>query len=482
MYHISDLRSYLRCKRKYFYNIDKTSEFQAYLRSDEQILDLLKEYLNIKEAYIGVVNEDAERFFKENDKYEWFIKPRFENNGLRINIPILHRKENKYDIYFIYYSTSINDIDYFNFRLNYQVLNDLGLNIDEIYITYLNENYIFKDKLDINELLIITNINKEKRIIDIIKNKEINYSEIIKEMSELNDENLISIKLNNCKEKKSCEYFSKCFLNNQDIEDDSILNLVSSQYKYQMYNEGIKYLKDVDLNKLEGNRCQYSQIMASRNGGLYVDKLALNNWLNRIEYPISYIDFEWDRYLVPSYNDMKPFDTLCFEYALYIQEEENGELKHHTYVGKGDCRKEFLLDLLDHLPSSGSILAYNAHGAEIMRIKELGNYYEVYQDKCNEIIKRFIDLEEPFSEGLIYDVAMAGNYTLKKLVSIVSDFSYEDLDIGNGMEAVYSWRDIDKGIAQDDFQIYENLKKYCSLDAYGLYLVYLWLVKMTNKL
>ena len=97
MYHISDLRSYLRCKRKYFYNIDKTSEFQAYLRSDEQILDLLKEYLNIEEAYIGVVNEDAERFFKENDKYEWFIKPRFENNGLRINIPILHRKEDKYD-------------------------------------------------------------------------------------------------------------------------------------------------------------------------------------------------------------------------------------------------------------------------------------------------------------------------------------------------------------------------------------------------
>ena len=251
MYHISDLRSYLRCKRKFFYDLDETSEYVAYLRSDEQIIDLLKKYLNIEECFQGIANDDPDRFFKEKDNYEWFIKTRFEAYALRINIPILHRKEDKYDIYFIYYSTSIKDIDYFNFRLHYQVLNDLGLNIDEIYIAYLNQDYIYKDQLDINELLIVTNINDNKRIIDIIKSKEINYKDIIKEMSELNEDNLVSINLNNCKEKKSCKYFSKCFLNNKDIEDDSILNLVSSQYKYQMYNEGIKYLKDVDLNKLE---------------------------------------------------------------------------------------------------------------------------------------------------------------------------------------------------------------------------------------
>ena len=480
MYHISDVRKYLKCKRKFFYDLNKISEYNAYLRSDEQIIYLIKKYLKIDNCYEGIVNDEKERFFKHQDEYEWFLKARFENNILRTNIPVLHKKDNKYDIYFIYYSTNLNNIDYFNYRLNYQILIDNGLQIDEVYLIYINGNYIYHQELNVDELFITIKMIDNKRIKDILEKKHIDYLSIIKEMSELNEESLYSIKLNNCKEKKNCDYFNKCFLNDKEIEDDSILHLVSSRYKYDMFEEGISKLKDVDLNRLEGNRCQYSQIMASRNGGLYVDKLALNTWLNKIEYPISFIDFEWDRYLVPSYEMMKPYDTLCFEYALYIQEKEGGPLKHYTYVGKSDCRKEFLEDLLLHLPDSGSIIAYNAYGAEVMRIKELSKYYPEYEERCNEIIKRFIDLEEVFSKGLVYDIRMAGNYTLKKIVSIISDYSYENLDIGNGMEAVYSWRDIDKGIANDDYQIYENLKRYCSLDAYGLYLVYLWLVNLTK--
>ena len=45
------------------------------------------------------------------------------------------------------------------------------------------------------------------------------------------------------------------------------------------------------------------------------------------------------------------------------------------------------------------------------------------------------------------------------------------------MEAVYNWRNIDKGIGNDEM-IINNLKEYCSLDAYGLFLVYRWLIKL----
>ena len=39
----------------------------------------------------------------------------------------------------------------------------------------------------------------------------------------------------------------RLFSDRKTIADNSILTLVSSQYKYDMFEDGIKYLKDADL-------------------------------------------------------------------------------------------------------------------------------------------------------------------------------------------------------------------------------------------
>ena len=101
-----------------------------------------------------------------------------------------------------------------------------------------------------------------------------------------------------------------------------------------------------------------------------------------------------------------------------------------------------------------------------------------YKDKLESIISRFVDLAFPFTEGLVYDVRMQGNYSLKKLVDICSSYSYKQLDIDDGMQAVFNWRDIQNVDPKENEIIIENLKKYCSLDAYGLFLVYRWLIKL----
>ena len=94
------------------------------------------------------------------------------------------------------------------------------------------------------------------------------------------------------------------------------------------------------------------------------------------------------------------------------------------------------------------------------------------------INNRFIDLFTPFNEGLIYDIRMQGDFTLKKLVDICSKYSYDDLNIDDGLKAVMQWRTVDNGEIDNEQEVLENLKRYCSLDAYGLFLVYKWLVEL----
>lgn len=480
MLHISDIKKFIRCEKLYFYSKDESNIFQPYLRTDESINDLIIKYLDIDNCFMGIKNDKGNRFIENKDSYEWFCHPRLEDGELRINIPFIHRKDNAYDLYFVYYGTIIKELDLITYRISYKVLNKLGINVDNIYLIYLNDDYINEGELDESKLFITTDTFKDEKIKSIILSGDCDYENIIRKMNEEERYKKPASKCKYCKQSGLCDYYAICFPNEEKIEDDSILTLVSSKNKNSMYENGIMYLKDADPEQIEANRVQYAQIVASKNGGLYVDKLALNYWLNNLKgKQLSFIDFEWDRYLLPPYKNMKPLDVLCFEFALYYFDEKN-ELQHRTFVGTKDCREEFIKCLIECLPKEGPILAYNADGAEKLRLEELGKMFPEYKEELDRIKDRFVDLAVPFIEGLVYDVKMKGNYTLKKLVDIVSDYSYKDLEIYDGMAAVYNWRNVDKG-SDNQEEIVNNLKEYCSLDAYGLLLVYKWLVKLVSE-
>ncbi len=475
MYHIEDLKKFVRCPRLYFL-ANKQASFNHYLRSDESLNDLLIRHLKIDNYYKGVVNDINDCFFKEKDNYEWFLKTRFEDYELRIKIPLMHKTKKGYDIYFVYNGTSIKELDPFYYRVNLEVLDNVGVNVNNVYIAYINGEYVFDEILDVDSLFIIADKKNGVKLLDYFNEKIIDYKYLIDRIKATNLDSYSPIKTRACHLKNKCDFYDQCFKDEKDLLVDSILTLVSSGNKDKMYRSGIKRLKDVDLSLLEGNRVQYAQIMASKNNGLYVSKYALKNYLDGLKQrPITFLDFEWDTYLIPQYNKMKPLKVLPFEYVIYVLDEE-GELKHYTFLGKGDCRREFALGLLKYIPKNGPIVAYNAYGAECYRIKELAEYFPEYSNELNKINSRFKDLATPFLEGLIYDTRMKGNYSLKSIVDAISNYSYKDLEINNGMNAVYNWRDIDKDSDDiDKEKIINELIEYCSLDAYGLYIVYKWL-------
>lgn len=475
-YHLTDIKKFLKCNRLYYLSRNEKVDFKPYLRSDDNIHDLLAKYFRFDNYFLGQKNDPTDRFLSEFNNYEYFVHSRFEDHNLRITIPYIHKVENGLDLCFIQYGVQIKELDLITYRACVRMLSKFGFDVNQIYLIYLNGEYVNEGTIDVDKLFICTNMYKDEQIIDIVKRGDFIYEDVVNQIKKYKLGE--AVKNKNCRLFGICDHYNECFPNEEKLESDSILTLVSSKNKNKMFKEGIRLLKDADTSQIEGNRLQYAQIMASKNNGLFIDKIALSKWLEQLNVrPISFIDFEWDRYLIPKYKKMKPLDVLCFEYALYYI-DENGHMNHKTFVEVGDCRRKFVESLLKEIPKSGPVLAYNALGAEMLRLEELGKIYPEYKKDLDNINNRFIDLATPFLEGLIYDVRMEGNYTLKKLVDISSDYSYKDLNIYDGMSAVYNWRDVDKGISDHGEQIIEDLKQYCSLDAYGLFLVYRWLVKL----
>ena len=170
---------------------------------------------------------------------------------------------------------------------------------------------------------------------------------------------------------------------------------------------------------------------------------------------------------------------LPFQYSLHVL--ENGVLRHMEFLGTQDCRLGFIENLLRELPNEGTIYAYNAMGAEAIRLRELAEMFPEYQVEIQDIIARMRDLAEPFIGGLVYDLKMRGNYSLKKIISAVNpDLSYSQLSIQHGMEAVYQYREMEDSEDEDDGRSKKELLEYCSMDTFAMVEIFRWLTELVE--
>ncbi len=477
MYHISDVKKFKKCKRLFQHSFNESgTSFNFFVKKDADLTDLVCKKLKIDKYFKGEAGDDKLLALNALKNEEWLVKARFEYQDLRVKVPFLHKTGDTWDVYFLFVGNFPHEDSLFYSSIIW-VLENNGVIINNLFVIHLNNEYIRGDELNEDELFIVSDSfynqsnHKSGLLNDILLDTKIDFTNILAEMNIYKDMNLVNPVLSKaCNKITECSYYSDCF--KEYYEDNSILTLVGSQHKRDMYNEGISFLKDVDLNRLEGNRKQFAQIMADKNGGLFFDKLALDSWKKNLKLPLIFLDFEWETYAVPPYKGMKPYDVLPFEYSIHIYDGK--KLIHKDYVGFKDTRKEMAEKLLADIPKKGSIVAFNALAAEKIRIKELADYME--SKELLNMTKRIVDLQFPFEAGLIYDTRMRGSYSLKTIMSLLDDKSYKELDISQGMDAVFSYRKIELLDNQEDIdEIVDSLKAYCGMDTYAMYAVYKWL-------
>ena len=239
MYHLSDIKKFLRCERLYLYSRDEDNVFKPFLRSDENIIDLIKEYFGIGDCFNGVRNDGNDRFFSSINDHEWFIRPRFMDGEFRINIPLMHKLEDgSFDLYFLYYGTIIKDLDLLNYRSCVKVLDRLGIRVNSIYLIYLNGDYVYEDSLDVSKLFLVSDEYKDEKIISIVRDDDFSYDGLIGRMKRCTFDSSRPVKNRNCRLNGLCDHYGDCFPDEEQYPDDSILTLVSSQNKNRMLEEG----------------------------------------------------------------------------------------------------------------------------------------------------------------------------------------------------------------------------------------------------
>ena len=159
--------------------------------------------------------------------------------------------------------------------------------------------------------------------------------------------------------------------------------------KFDLYKQGVITLDEIDLDKSKLNSSQILQVKSEINRTNHVEKHKIREFVDDLNYPIYYLDFETMAPAIPKYNRSRPYQQLVFQYSLHIQSSQNSELFHKEFLAdpKEDPRPRFIEKLIEDCGKSGDILVYNI-GFERSKLKDLISVFPEYSTALNGIINR----------------------------------------------------------------------------------------------
>ncbi|MGB5892816.1 MAG: DUF2779 domain-containing protein [Ignavibacteriaceae bacterium] len=378
----------------------------------------------------------------------------------------------EWNLYEVKSSTSISETYLNDAALQYYVISNSGIEINDFSIIHINNQYIREGELDINELFTIESVVDS--ILPLQNFVEENVERLKKVISkrEMTDIDIDE----HCHNPYTCSFFNYCrgHIPNDSIFDFSGMHL---KKKYELYRDGIIKLDDVpddySLNKNNG-----IQLDVYKSGEPLIDIDAIKNFLSDLNYPLFFMDFETFQPAVPLYDNSKPYQQISFQYSIHLKDKKGGELKHFEFLAEPgeDPRIKFIEGLLNDAKGKGDIVVYNK-SFEITRLKEIARDFPQYADKIEKLILRIRDLMIPFQKKYYYAPEMKGSYSIKAVLpSLVPELSYDELEINEGGLASITYESLQ---TETDMMIIaetrEQLLEYCKLDTLAM-------VKIMDKL
>lgn len=444
-----------------------------------------------------------------SNEYDVFFEPRFEYDGCVTKCDILKRNGDAWDLIEVKAVTWAKKEHMIDLLYQYDILTKCGFKIANIYIMHLNNQYLLKDKLDLDELFFAydnfwkssAGANKSFNLYESVKQELIDnnlskqYQSIRKILNYNTEEEAFSLlKEKYCDEeqKNYCYHIFPYFDPFNTIFQ--LYRMRKTKKALWFYEHDLFSLKDERLlSFVLENKLHLRQYDVANNGEKPVDLNALNQLkteLKKYHYPVYMYDFETMKSAVPKFKNTRSYQQIPFQYSVHILLSpdfdfvSNKDIAHYQFLadGEGDPRellaKNLAIDLTKRYPI-GTYVAYNK-SFEKSVLKSLIFNFKQYKDELTVIFNKTIDLQDFFKDFKIYKSDFAGSLSIKKtLPAFDASFSYQDLKIKKGDMASEAFRrrvenNISLSLWNKSFR--DNMLDYCTRDTLGMVVLF-WHVK-----
>ncbi len=416
--------------------------------------------------FIGNLDITQELLIKRKILFEAGFKSKLQKGDVYSRVDILVPVENNmWDIVEVKSGTSVKDENIDDVSFQRFCLEESGLKIRNCFLMHINNQYVKDGKNDVKELFVLSDITEHvsERIVGIEDTVDAMFDKI-------NAQEEIQQKIGVfCNKPYDCQLKNKCW---NFLPTENVFDLYRGGKKsFELFDNEILKISDIPTDtKLTA--IQKIQKDCSLNENIHINEEKINKFLDELNYPLYFLDFETINPAIPKFDGMKPYQRIPFQFSLHIQEDKDSEPKHIPYLADNtdDPRPTFMKLLKESLGEQGDIIVYNA-SCEKGVFKEccevLPEYKEWYEEN---IIPRVKDLLEPFRKFDYYNPNQNGSASIKAVLPALSDLSYDNMAISDGMGASNEFERVtyDPNVSKDEnAEVRLALEEYCKQDTYA---------------
>ena len=475
----SDFLKFIQCK-KYLWLLKNRKNLLP-KEVDENLQKIFDEGYKV-EAYAyklfpngqnALVGDFKESLFKTTklieEKTEVIFQPTFSVKNISCRGDILQLSDDgeSYNIYEVKSSTSVKDINIYDLAFQKICLEEAGFKIGKLFVYHVNNKYIRSGEIEPDKLLELEEVTDQVKYLE--EETKFQIENALKIMKE-KDEPQVRI-LKQCNNPHECVFLDYCW---QDIPKKSIYNIAGGlkEKKLNMLlDEGIIKIKDIP-DGIVTSKAGLRQMRAEKTGEVHIEKDNIKDELDKLEYPLYFLDYETFAPGVPLFDGYKPYQRMTYQYSLHIQEQEGEKLKHYEYLAKGwqDPSPGLAKEFSKLIGKKGSVLVWNM-GFEKRCNREMGERYPEFAEFFKDVNDRIFDLMTIFQKGFYVHRDFHGSASIKKVLPVLCpDLSYSNMDIKEGATASNKWGDMINPDTSSEKarKIYNDLLKYCEMDTLAM--------------
>jgi hypothetical protein len=370
----------------------------------------------------------------------------------------------EWDIIEVKSSTSVKDINIWDVAFQRLCCQSLGMKIRACNVAHINNQYVRRGEIDPQQLFTIEDVTARVN----------EYSE---GLSGRVDDMVAVMRRQQCPEVGIGPYCSdpyQCPLQPECwafLPEHSIFDLYYGGKKcFELFEGGVTGITDIPAD-YELNGKQQIQVNCVSDGQEHVDRQEVHSFLDTLQSPLYYLDFETFGTAVPLFDGARPYQSIPFQFSVHVVQDCSEGAVHYSYLadGQGDPRPGLAARLREILGDSGSIVAYSAI-FEKKVLKDLAEALPEYRDWVDGLQDRIIDLLKPFSNFHYYHPGQRGSASLKNVMPALTGISYEGLTINDGRMAAAAYMAVSYGETTEDERksIRQALEKYCGQDTGGM--------------
>jgi len=190
----------------------------------------------------------------------------FLYNNVLAALDILVKDNDGWKAYEVKSSTKVSETYIKDAAIQYHTITNSGVDLKDISIVHINNQYTREGELDIHQLFTIESVydqvleflpripNEVRRLKNVIESSEIPNVDIGP----------------HCSDPYDCDFKGTCW---KHIPDYSVFNIsrLNKDKKFDLYNQGVITLDDIDLSQTDLNPNQLLQVQSEVNGTTHID-------------------------------------------------------------------------------------------------------------------------------------------------------------------------------------------------------------------